>query len=70
MGVVEKVLEGSAKRGVVGEADVPKWKIGCGREKASVGADGEGSDSKGGRLEGINRGEASGVVGGDLEGDD
>ena len=65
-----KVLEGGAERGVVGEADVPKWKVGSGREKAGVGADGKDGDSEGGCLEGIDRGEASGMMGGDLEGDD
>ena len=51
-------------------ARAPEQKVGCEREKASVGADGKGGDSKSGRLEGIDRGEPSGVMGGDLEGDD
>ena len=70
MGVVGKVLEDGAERGVVGKADVPERKVGCGREKASMGADGKGGDSEGGCLEGIDRGEVSGMMDGDLEGDD
>ena len=35
-----------------------------------MGTDGKGGDSEGGRLEGIDGREASGVMGGDLEGDD
>ena len=65
-----KVLEGSTGRGAVGKADIPERKVGRGREKASVGADGESGDSKSGHLEGINRGEAGNVMGGNLEGDD
>ena len=70
MGVVRKVLEGGVERGAVGKADVPEQKVECGREKAGVGADGKGGDSNDGRLKGINRREMSGMMGGDLEGDD